>query len=69
MIEDRIQATLRILKLHFRHQNFNVRFADFEQLHVTRIVGKVVRDRDHLIFLEIRLHHLNINDNARSTQV
>ena len=69
MNEDRIQATLRIVKLHFRHQNFDVLLADFEQVHVTRIVGKVVRDRDHLILREIWLDHLNINDNARSTQV
>ncbi len=68
-----MQATVQNLKLfYFRLQNFNVLFADFEQVHVVGIASKVVRDRNDLEFWfteMIRLHHLNINDNARSTQV
>ena len=64
--------TDRNLKLFFLLQNFNVLFTDFEQSHVDGIVSKVVRKRDKLEFWfneMIRVKHLNINDNARSTQV
>ena len=71
--EGRLQATVQHPKLFsFRIQNFNVLFADFEQLHVDGIASKVVRDRDNLavgFYVMILVHHLNINDNARSTQV
>ena len=64
--------TDRNLKLCFLLQNFNVLFTDFEQSHVKGIASKVVRKRDKLEFWfteMIRVNHLNINDNARSTQV
>jgi hypothetical protein len=64
--------TDRNLKLYFLLQNFNVLFTDFEQSHVEGIAGKVVRKRDKLEFWfteMTRINHLNINDNARSTQV
>ena len=64
--------TDRNLKLFFLLQNFNVLFTDFEQSHVDGIVSKVVRKRDKLEFWfteMTRINHLNINDNARSTQV
>ena len=67
-----MQATDRNLRLCFLLQNFNVLFADFEQLHVGGIASKVIRDRDDLEFWfteMTRINHLNINDNARSTQV
>jgi hypothetical protein len=41
-------------------------------LHVDGIANKVVRDRYNLavgFYVMILVHHLNINDNARSTQV
>ncbi len=71
--EGRHQATVQTPQLFsFRLQNFNVLFADFEQLHVVVIANKVERDRDKLFFwfnVMIRVHHLNINDNVLSTQV
>ena len=70
--EERMQVTDRNLRLCFLLQNFNVLFTDFEQSHVDGIASKVVRKRDKLEFWfteMTRINHLNINDNARSTQV
>jgi hypothetical protein len=72
LIVERMPMTVRNLKLYFLLQNFNVLFTDFEQSHVEGIAGKVVRKRDKLEFWfteMTRINHLNINDNARSTQV
>ena len=67
-----MQVTVHLPIRCFRVQNFNVLAADFEQSHVDGIVSKVVQNRDDLIVLfqvMRRVNHLNINDNARSTQV
>ena len=71
MSEGCTQATILNLKLsYFRPQNFNVLFADFEQLHVVGIASKVVRDRENLEFWVAEvINHLNINDKVLSTQV